>query len=360
MSVFQDNAITEVGRSLHSHVQVGAVFTPTRIVLGDGYMPSGKSAKTMTDVVSVVKTLAIVKKERSNDGKATFGAVYSNQDIASNWYFRELALYAKAVYPDGTEVAECLYSYGNAGANAELMPAYSTGQPVERQMDLVTWVGSDATINLTIDTGLPVMREEMGAPGGVATLGADGILAEYQRPTAQQIGALPKSPAPSNDLNLIAISCVTELYEDTKNAPYDLGITSATHGLCFTAYAGSGYAVQLALLSGESIAYIRRQTAGYWDSTWTAQFTEAGGVIKGYFAVDIDYPYTISLVPWDDGSRVRTFKKETNEYRDFIFGDDSLVYRTYNSANELIRSLTIASTEYVDNAAPGLVPASVE
>lgn len=360
MAVFQDNAITEVGRALNSHVQVGAVFTPTRIVLGSGYIPSGKTTKTMTDVATVVKSLPIVKKERTNDGQAIFGCMYSNQDIATDWYFRELALYAKAVYPNGTEVAECLYSYGNAGDTAELMPAYTTGQPVERQMDLIVWIGSDAQIDLTIDPALPVLRKDMGVPGGVATLGADGILAEGQRPTAQQIGAFPKSTAPSNDLNLIAISCVTELYEDTKNAPYDLGITSATHGLCFTAYAGSGYAVQLALLSGESTIYIRRQTAGHWDSTWTALYSEAGGVIKGNLVVDPGHPYSASIVPWDDGSRVRTTKKATNEYRDFIFGEDSLVYRTYNSANQLIRSFTVASTDYVDNAAPGLVPASVE
>ena len=142
MAIFQ-NDITEAGRALHSHVQVGAVFTPTRIVIGSGYIPSGKTAKTMTDVVAVVRNLDIIKKERFNDGKAIFGGVYSNQEITENWYFRELALYAKAVYADGTEIPECLYSYGNAGDTADLMPAYSTGQPVERQMDIITWVGAD-------------------------------------------------------------------------------------------------------------------------------------------------------------------------------------------------------------------------
>lgn len=97
MAKFQNNAITDNGRALLSHVQMGAVFTPTKIVLGSGYIPPGKTARTMTEVASPVKELPITKKQRTNDAKAIFGGVYSNQDITQDWYFRELALYAKAV-----------------------------------------------------------------------------------------------------------------------------------------------------------------------------------------------------------------------------------------------------------------------
>lgn len=160
MANFQNNAITDSGRALLSHVQMGAVFTPTKIVVGSGYMPPGKTARTMTDVVTPVKNLTINKKQRTNDGKAIFGGVYSNQDISQDWYFRELALYAKAVYPEGQEIAECLYSYGNAGDQADLMPAYTTGQPVERQMDLVVYVGNDAKVDLTIESGVYLTQEQ--------------------------------------------------------------------------------------------------------------------------------------------------------------------------------------------------------
>lgn len=160
MANFQNNAITDVGRSLLSHVQMGAVFTPTKIVVGSGYMPPGKTARTMTAVATPVKELSINKKQRTNDSKAIFGGVYSNQDISQDWYFRELALYAKAVYTDGVEIAECLYSYGNAGDQADLMPAYTTGQPVERQMDLVVYVGNDAKVDLTIESGVYLTQEQ--------------------------------------------------------------------------------------------------------------------------------------------------------------------------------------------------------
>ena len=165
MGNFSNNAITDVGRILFSEVQAGAVFIPTRIVIGSGEIPSGKTPATMTDVVTPVASLTINKKLRSPDGKAIYGGVYTNADITTAFYFRELALYAKAEYRDESgavlqEIPEVLYSYGNAGNTADYMPAYSTSTVVERQMDLVVYVGNDTEIDLTIESGVYVTREE--------------------------------------------------------------------------------------------------------------------------------------------------------------------------------------------------------
>lgn len=166
MANFQNNAITDNGRALLSHVQMGAVFTPTKIVLGSGYMPAGKTPRTMTAVQSAVATLSLSKKERTNDGKFIVGGVYSNQQITEQWYFRELGLYAKAVYPaEGdqpeVEVPEVLYSYGNAGDTAELMPAYGTGTLVERQIDIVIYIGNDAQVDLTLESSIYISMTQL-------------------------------------------------------------------------------------------------------------------------------------------------------------------------------------------------------
>ena len=97
MGVFADNVVTDAGLILLSYVQMGAIFTPTRIVIGSGYLPGGTTTTSITDVVAPVQTLTITKKKRSNDGKVTIGGVYSNQLVNQDFYFRELALYAKAV-----------------------------------------------------------------------------------------------------------------------------------------------------------------------------------------------------------------------------------------------------------------------
>lgn len=161
MGVFNNNAVTDNGRALLAHVQMGAVFTPTKIVMGSGSMPAGSTARTMKEVVTPVQTLTISKKKRGNDGTVTIGGVYSNETVSTGFYFRELALYAKAVNPDGTEVAEVLYSYGNAGSTADFMPAYTAGQPVEREIDLVTYIGNDTAVDLTIDSGVYATQEKV-------------------------------------------------------------------------------------------------------------------------------------------------------------------------------------------------------
>ena len=166
MSVFINNNITDRGRILLAAAQTGAVFEGTRIVMGSGYMPSGATARTMTAVVSPVLELTINKIQTSGDGKVTFGGMYTNATITEAFYFREFALFARVKYPatDGTEATysdEVLYSYGNAGDSADLMPAYGSGSAVEKQMDLVTWVGNDTQVNLTVESGMYITPDNL-------------------------------------------------------------------------------------------------------------------------------------------------------------------------------------------------------
>lgn len=166
MSVFINNNITDRGRILLAAAQTGAVFEATRIVMGAGFMPSGATARTMTAVVLPVVELQINKKKLSGDGKVTFGGMYTNETITEAFYFREFALYARVKYPatDASEESysdEVLYSYGNAGDSADLMPAHGSGTAIEKQMDIVTWVGNDIQIDLTVESGMYITPDNI-------------------------------------------------------------------------------------------------------------------------------------------------------------------------------------------------------
>lgn len=192
MGNFSNNTITDVGKMLLADVQAGAVFTPTRIVMGSGSMPGGATTQSMTAVITPVRSLAINKKKRTPDGKCVFGGVYTNEQVTAPFYFRELALYAKAVYhnEDGSvksETAETLYSYGNAGATADYMPAYSTSTVVEKQMDLVVWVGNDAQVDLTIESAVYVAHEVFNVHASRHAIGGADPL------TPADIGAVSKA-----------------------------------------------------------------------------------------------------------------------------------------------------------------------
>ena len=172
-----NNAITLNGRLMLARAQSGAVLIPTRIVIGSGNIPAGHTPETMTAVVSPVKELTINKKQTMPDGKCIIGCVYNNADITAAFYFRELAVFMRAEYraEDGTVTQafeEVLYSYGNAGATADYMPAYSTSTVVEKQIDLVVWVGNEAKVDLTIESGVYVTRDQVAPAGyGLGTAG---------------------------------------------------------------------------------------------------------------------------------------------------------------------------------------------
>lgn len=166
MGNFSNLAITNVGRVLLADVQAGAVLIPTRIVIGSGDMPAGKNAKSMTAVVAPVKDLEVNKRKRHADGYVTFGGVYSNADILTAFYFRELALFCRAEYRDVSgnvvqTVDECLLCYGNSGNSADYMPAYSTNTVVEKQIDVTSWIGNDAVVDLSIASGVYVTQEQL-------------------------------------------------------------------------------------------------------------------------------------------------------------------------------------------------------
>ena len=160
MAAFFDNSITDAGRLLWAEMQAGGSFQPTRIVIGSGYLPTGKTTRTMTAVVFPVKELTFNKYEKLAGGDFVFGTMFNNMDVTEPFYYRELALYAKVKKADGTETAETLYSYGNAGENAELIPAYSVGSALERQLDILTYIGNDANVVLEITSGLSVSQME--------------------------------------------------------------------------------------------------------------------------------------------------------------------------------------------------------
>lgn len=163
MGVFFDNAITDGGRQLWAEMQAGGSFVPTKIVIGSGYLPTGKTSRTMTAVAEPVQNISLNKTEKLTGGDYVFGGVFTNKDVTTAFYYRELALYAKVKRADGTETAETLYSYGNAGANAELIPAYSTGTAIERQLDIISYIGNDATVMVEIQSGVTVSQQEFNA-----------------------------------------------------------------------------------------------------------------------------------------------------------------------------------------------------
>ena len=142
MSGFDVNAITDAGSLLIAKVMASrGSITFTRIVMGDGYMPSSQVPEHMTAVVSPKATMEITKCEVTGNGAAVVGGRYDNSEQSQDFEWRELGLYARD--PD---VGEILYSYGNTGESAETIPAGGGATAIEKLIDVVTYVGNDVNV----------------------------------------------------------------------------------------------------------------------------------------------------------------------------------------------------------------------
>lgn len=143
MSGFDVNAITDAGSLLIAKVMASkGTITFTRIVMGDGYMPSSQLPEHMTAVVSPKAEMEVTKCEVTGSGAAVVGGRYDNSEQSQDFEWRELGLYAQD--PD---LGEILYSYGNTGSSAETIPAGGGSTVVEKLIDVVTYVGNDVTVS---------------------------------------------------------------------------------------------------------------------------------------------------------------------------------------------------------------------
>lgn len=146
MSDFADNHITNMGTALLARVMAGeGKLTFTRIVMGDGNMPSTQSPATMTDVVSPRATMSVTKAAVGEGQTAVIGGRFDNTEVDEAFTWRELGVYAKV----GEDPSDVLYSYGYTPAG-ELIPA-GGATVVEKLVDLVTYVGDVDELTAVFD-----------------------------------------------------------------------------------------------------------------------------------------------------------------------------------------------------------------
>ncbi|MFK4167699.1 tail fiber protein [Paenibacillus lautus] len=148
MSSFSAKGLTNKGRSLQAKAQAGAELRYTKFVIGDGQL-GGQSISALTNVISPKKTIDVTRLKPTPPNQATVGFVLSNQDVTTGFFFREIGLYA--MDPDDGEV---LYFYLNAGDTADYIPPTGTGDVINKNFDILVYVGQAQNVTLTVDTDL--------------------------------------------------------------------------------------------------------------------------------------------------------------------------------------------------------------
>jgi len=148
MSAFGGLILTNRGRNLQAKAQAGVTLKYTRIALGDG--PLGTSAiPDLTALKKEVISLPIAKLRVMTGSRAIIGAVLTNKDLTTGFYYRELGIFAQD--PD---LGEILYCYGNSGSLAEYIPAGGGADVLEKSIDLEILIGNAANVSAVIDSSL--------------------------------------------------------------------------------------------------------------------------------------------------------------------------------------------------------------
>jgi hypothetical protein len=207
MSVFGGLILTNKGRNLLIKGQLGAVINYTRIAVGDGSL-SGSSILDLNALKNEVKTFTITKLKALTGGRFVVGTTFSNNDITSGFYYRELGLFAQD--PD---LGEVLYGYGNAGSLAEYISSGGGADLIEKAIDIEIIVGNASSITATIDSSL-VYASAKDLTNEINGLAGTGRTTETIKSNADAI-ATKETPAGAQ-AKANAAETNAKLYSDAK------------------------------------------------------------------------------------------------------------------------------------------------
>lgn len=154
MAVFGSVTLTNKGLVLQGKAQAGAQLNYTRIAVGDGSL-SGQSIPTLNGLISLKKSLPIVRIKLQPPNKAVITTTLSNSDITTGFYFREIGVYAQD--PD---VGEILYAYTNSGVTADFIAP--TGiDIIEKSINIITLTAAAANVTATIASGIYASTDDL-------------------------------------------------------------------------------------------------------------------------------------------------------------------------------------------------------
>ncbi|GIO33135.1 hypothetical protein J2TS6_42760 [Paenibacillus albilobatus] len=242
MGAFGGLIQTKKGRNLQAKAELGAELVFTRMAIGDGQL-SGQSIPDLNGLVSEKKSLPITRKKLLLPGQAVIGAVLSNQDVTTGFYFRELGIFARD--PDDGEI---LYAYGNSGSGAEYIPPAGTADIIEKTIDMIVTFGQAQNVSAVINSSLvyatpddvEAALEEAKqytdtAVAGVkvpdATLTQKGItqLSNATDSTSEAMAATPKAVKAAMDEALASKQLGVEQKANVVAALNSIGVAASTN-----------------------------------------------------------------------------------------------------------------------------------
>lgn len=148
MGAFKSAVITKKGQALLAKVVAGtAKFNFTSIKTSDTTLSGDLASKT--GIGTVKQTADVASVIRQNDSNVKVSASFSNANLTTGYYVRNIGLYAT-----DPQEGEILYSISVADestATADWMPPFNGIGVSSLMVDLVTAVSNASSVNVTVD-----------------------------------------------------------------------------------------------------------------------------------------------------------------------------------------------------------------
>lgn len=155
---FPNIRITEAGRLLMAEVLAGAKLQFTHFVIGSGECGSQDDWEGLTGPINRVMDVSISNYQR--DGEvATLHGEFSNSEVDTEFWWRELCIYA--TLPDVENYGSVMCFYGNAEKLAEFVPASDSSVNVTHRWDTSLKVDSDADVSAVVHSVTYATNEQL-------------------------------------------------------------------------------------------------------------------------------------------------------------------------------------------------------
>lgn len=178
--------MTDAGMNLLIRAIAGEQITFTRFKVGNGEM-GATLQNTLTDLLNVVLDFPIDSADASYEGYIGLSGTFYNRDIVSDFYWRELGVFARG--EDGTEI---LYAYAYDEENASLLKKNTDDVVVEQSVSVVVAIGTAEHVTAVISHSAVYASKE-------ALDSHTKNQANPHRVTAAQIGLGSVPNVPTND-----------------------------------------------------------------------------------------------------------------------------------------------------------------
>lgn len=170
MSTFTKNSVTLKGAVAIAALMAGGTLEFTRIAVGDGNIPEGQTALTMTDLSHHLFDVDINEVYSDSESQATVIGIFNNSQTETGFYYRELGLFAK----DPATGSEILFCYGNAGDEAEWISPAGSESVIEKEVHIVTLVGNATEVKATLKSGIYLTQEQAKLKADLDATAAEG------------------------------------------------------------------------------------------------------------------------------------------------------------------------------------------